>query len=354
MRYILTHEHGTSHLHAARRSLWPLVMLVLALLAAIAWMALTPKSAAAADEEEKASDTMKVTISWTCAGVADVYLNGKSLRNTKADFISRPDETGQEFSAEAEIKVGDTITVGARRGERCGFKLAILDARQRWLWQTDVTNWKVMAVDARTKKWYMPATASRARTTPPTVPQKEFPSGNSFGKPTTEWADPIWYQEAPGCYFVCKLTNRCKYARIPLDAWAQRGKVQFLANDNDLTGLRFDALDGSARNKSFPQPLRLTLLFPKEQEIHGAVVSFGDHTGTFQWQVECADDRKDMAAKSGSYKRVIEPHVTRDRQTVDILLKTPVTAACWQLSAKSDSGKGSVAVRRIDLLVPLD
>ena len=120
-----------------------------------------PRRTAAA---EPAAGADAVTVNWSCAGVADVYINGKPLRDYKPDFLSREDEPAYEYHASASLKVGDVITVGAKKGKVAGFRLAVFNAKNQVVWQSETSNWRSYAVNPRVaKRWYLPATAMRSR-----------------------------------------------------------------------------------------------------------------------------------------------------------------------------------------------
>ncbi|MDP6545583.1 MAG: hypothetical protein QGH60_16495 [Phycisphaerae bacterium] len=109
-----------------------------------------------------------VTIHWTIADDADVYLNGKPLREYNPSFHSRRDEARKIFSAKAQIGVGDVFTVGGRRGGSYGFLLVALDKKGKTIWQSDTKNWHAyVPVDA--KNWYLPSIAARSPKTKITV-----------------------------------------------------------------------------------------------------------------------------------------------------------------------------------------
>ena len=119
-------------------------------------------------EKELGKFRTSVTIHWNMADDADVYLNGKPLREYKPDFRSRRDEARQIFSAKAQLGVGDVFTVGGRRGGSYGFLLVAIDKKGKTLWQSDTKNWNAY-VPVDTKNWYMPAVAARSPKTKITV-----------------------------------------------------------------------------------------------------------------------------------------------------------------------------------------
>jgi len=114
-----------------------------------------------------------VTIYWTIADDADVYLNGKALREYSPDFRSRRDEAYKIFSAKAQLGVGDVFTVGGRRGGSYGFVLVAIDKNKRTVWRSDTKNWHAY-VPADTKTWYLPSVAARSPKTKITVNPKPW------------------------------------------------------------------------------------------------------------------------------------------------------------------------------------
>ncbi|MEI6703150.1 MAG: discoidin domain-containing protein [Deltaproteobacteria bacterium] len=121
-----------------------------------------------------------VTIYWHMADDADVYLNGRPLRQYTPSFKTRPDEAPQPaFSARASLRNGDVFTVGGRRGGSFGLMLIAVDASGRVVFKTDRTSWGVYEPGNR-DDWYDPAVATvsdkRQVTvqTDPWYPQKEL------------------------------------------------------------------------------------------------------------------------------------------------------------------------------------
>lgn len=293
-----------------------------------------------------------VTIYWSCAGVADVYLNGRPLREAPGDFSVRGDESGHEYSAQAPLRVGDVITVGAKRGSRLGgFRLVALDDKGRAVWQTDTSNWKAFPVrDAGSAhRFFMPQVYGRP-TTPATAPTKDMPASEDLGKPKTAKVGHIWYQEGPYAFLYCQVTPRRNLVRLPLWEMGRSGKLQYILDGAEMTGLNPDDLDDSNRVKGGSSPLRFDYLFRQPQEVHGVLVSFGSpNKGTFTWQVGYADSRADLEGKKGSYHEVVASQTMGPNEAVDVLFK-PVKAACWRLTAKADGPR--VGVRKFDLLTP--
>lgn len=123
-----------------------------------------------------------VTIYWHMADDADVYLNGKPLRNYSPSFKTRPDEAPRPaFSARATLKNGDIFTVGGRRGGSYGLMLIAVDDSGKIIFKTDHNSWAVYEPGERSD-WFEPSVAHAASKRPVTVqpnpwyPQKELNS----------------------------------------------------------------------------------------------------------------------------------------------------------------------------------
>jgi hypothetical protein len=294
-----------------------------------------------------------VTLVWHCAGTADIYINGKAVNNVKPDFLTRTKAT-KEYSARVELKVGDVITVGARRTKGSGFRLIALDSAKQLVWQTESYNWRTYGFrDLRSaKRWYQPSVVAHARMMPVSVPAKDPEPPDQFEKPRSVLADYIWFGDAEMVFLACKITERRNLVRLPLLAMAHVGTVQYWANDTQLDGLQPDDLDGSNRIKSYKQPLRYTLVFDPPVEVSGTVVSLADPTGSFLWQVECADNKEDLAARKGAYRAATKPQQSPANQALDLRWE-PIKAAWWQLSARKESGEETnISLRKFELLVP--
>ena len=306
-------------------------------------------AATAADRSKPRANSHEVTLVWCCGGSSDVYVNGRLLRDVSADFTVRQDELC-EYSAKADLKVGDVITVGASKGKGgIGFRLAALDAQNRLVWQTETTNWHPFIPQRGAKKWYMPA--GPARSTPPLITAKEFPLDGQFDKPRSDVADLIWFQNADVVFIYCKVTSRCDLVRMPLKELNHFGQVSYYANGEQIDGLRPDDLDGSNRVKHYAkQPLEYLLRFPSPVDVSGTVVTLADPKANYTWHIECADTKADLRDKTGTYREVTKPQKSCGDQAVD-LRWTPVKAACWQLVAKKDS-EGGIGLRKFELLVP--
>ena len=110
-----------------------------------------------------------VTIYWHMADDADVYLNGRPLRNYEPSFKSRGDEAPMPaFKASAVIRNGDVFTVGGRRGGSYGFMLIAADSSGRIVFKTDPDAWRVYTPGNRTD-WYQPDAAGFSPSAPVTV-----------------------------------------------------------------------------------------------------------------------------------------------------------------------------------------
>ncbi len=121
-----------------------------------------------------------VTIFWHMADDADVYLNGKPLRNYSPSFKTRPDEAPKPaFSVRATLSNGDNFTVGGRRGGSYGLMLIAVDDNGRIVFKTDRNSWAVYEPGERVD-WFEPSVAhasnKRAITVQPDpwYPQKEL------------------------------------------------------------------------------------------------------------------------------------------------------------------------------------
>ncbi|MBI5239745.1 MAG: AbfB domain-containing protein [Elusimicrobia bacterium] len=121
-----------------------------------------------------------VTVFWHMADDADVYLNGKPLREYSPSFKTRGDEAPRPaFSAATRLGDGDVFTVGGRRGGSYGLMLIALDASGRVVFMTDKDSWKAYRPGERAD-WFEPAAAKASPSGPvavqpdPWYPQKEL------------------------------------------------------------------------------------------------------------------------------------------------------------------------------------
>ena len=136
-----------------------------------------------------------VTIYWHMADDADVYLNGKPLRQYQPSFKTRPDEAPQPaFSAAATLRKGDIFTVGGRRGGSFGLMLIAVDSQGRIVFKTDGQSWKVYDPGERAD-WYSPQLALSSPNQAVTVqadpwyPQKEL-NARYGNKALSIWSTP--------------------------------------------------------------------------------------------------------------------------------------------------------------------
>jgi hypothetical protein len=136
-----------------------------------------------------------VTVYWHMADDADVYLNGKPLREYSPSFKTRGDEAPRPaFSAPALLADGDVFTVGGRRGGSYGLMLIAADLSGRVVFMTDKDSWKAYKPGERTD-WYEPAAAQASPSSPVVVqpdpwgPQKEL--NKKYGdKALSIWSSP--------------------------------------------------------------------------------------------------------------------------------------------------------------------
>ena len=153
-------------------------------------------------------------------------------------------------------------------------------------------------------------------------------------------------------FLACKITARRNLVRLPLKEMNTSGEAKYFANGAQLDGLQPDDLDGSNRVKGYAkQPLEDLVWLQPALEVSGAVVTMTGHKGLFTWFIECADNRKDLKEKSGTYRQVTKPQRTLADQALD-LRWAPIKAGLWQLNARSEGGQGPIALRKFWLMVP--
>lgn len=136
-----------------------------------------------------------VTVYWHMADDADVYLNGKPLREYSPSFRTRGDEAPRPaFSTPALLADGDVFTVGGRRGGSYGLMLIAADLSGRVVFMTDKDSWKAYKPGERAD-WYEPAAAQASPSSPVVVqpdpwgPQKEL--NKKYGdKALSIWSSP--------------------------------------------------------------------------------------------------------------------------------------------------------------------
>ena len=190
-----------------------------------------------------------VTVYWHMADDADVYLNGKPLRQYEPSFKTRPDEAPRPaFSASAVLKNGDIFTVGSRRGGSYGFMLIAVDSKGKIVFQTDQQSWKVYEPGDRAD-WYDPQVAIASQTQPVTVqsdpwyPQKEL-NAKYGNKALSIWSTPA----STFAYLYGVVGGYRKTAEKTIDA-AEIGKDgRFISYGNGTvmdtkTGLMWAAKD---------------------------------------------------------------------------------------------------------------
>ncbi|MBE3098649.1 MAG: hypothetical protein IMZ44_16155 [Planctomycetes bacterium] len=141
-----------------------------------------------------------VTFHWNCADAADVYLNGAPLRKLPLDFRVRPAEGQTEFSAKAVIRRGDVLTIGARRGEACGFLLVAVDRDNKVVWHSDNTNWR--AYFPGEKPWYVPAVAKACRSEAVSVQKPAPPLQEAVNRRFGGAAASIWHGTSQYVFLV--------------------------------------------------------------------------------------------------------------------------------------------------------
>ncbi|MCX5787910.1 MAG: hypothetical protein NTX64_05290 [Elusimicrobia bacterium] len=136
-----------------------------------------------------------VTVYWHVTEDADVYLNGRPLRDYSPDFKTRGNEGRKDaFSAKATLHDDDLFTVGARRGDNWGFMLVALDSSGKVVFATDKDAWKTYAPEG-SEDWFLPAVVERAVSKPISIQpdlrstQKSL-SRKHGGKALSIWADP--------------------------------------------------------------------------------------------------------------------------------------------------------------------
>ena len=143
-----------------------------------------------------------VTVYWNMADDADVYLNGKPLREYKPSFRSRRDEAFKVFTAKVKLRKGDVFTVGGRRGGSYGLVLFALDADGKTVWKTDAKNWQLYA-PADKENWFLPKVAAASKKGPVTIKSTPWGTGARLRAKYKSDAASIW--STPGtrsCYMV--------------------------------------------------------------------------------------------------------------------------------------------------------
>jgi formylglycine-generating enzyme required for sulfatase activity/tetratricopeptide (TPR) repeat protein len=151
-----------------------------------------------------------VTIHWSIADVADVYLNGAPLREYRPDFRTRRDEAPRAFSAAATLKNGDVITVGGRRGASYGFLLLAVDEDGRVVWRTDPEHWKVYFPE-QDARWRLPQTALDSRTARVSVQPSPWGPQRALQRRFGGGAQSVWHE---------RVRFACLFSVVELDSGA--------------------------------------------------------------------------------------------------------------------------------------
>ena len=190
-----------------------------------------------------------VTVYWHMADDADVYLNGKPLRQYEPSFRTRPDEAPRPaYAASAIIRDGDVFTVGGRRGGSFGLMLIAVDSAGKIVFQTDQQSWKVYEPGDRAD-WYNPEVTVTSRNQPVTVqpdpwyPQKEL-NAKYGNKALSIWSTPA----STFAYLYGVVGGYRKTAEKTIDAAEIGRDGRFITYDNGTvmdtkTGLMWAAKD---------------------------------------------------------------------------------------------------------------
>lgn len=100
------------------------------------------------EDSQPANQGVPVRFYWHAADTADIYINGRPIKTFNPNYETRRDEAPLDpFEMEGNIKNGDIITVGTRRGGSYGFMMVAVNRAGKLVLKTD-RNWK----------WYEPAT----------------------------------------------------------------------------------------------------------------------------------------------------------------------------------------------------
>ena len=129
---------------------------------------------------------------WLMADDMDIYHNGKPLREYKPSFRTRPDEARKKspYSANIELRYGDTFTIGGRRGGSYGGTVIVVDQNNKLLWYSNTVDWRVYE-PAEPERWWLPEVAMRSEQGPVRI-------AKSFGHQATMRSNydnipqPIW------------------------------------------------------------------------------------------------------------------------------------------------------------------
>lgn len=148
-----------------------------------------------------------VTIYWHMADDADVYLNGRPLRQYTPSFKTRPDEAPQSaFSARTMLRNGDVFTVGGRRGGSFGLMLIAVDASGRIVFKTDRESWRVYEPGDR-NDWYDPAVAEVSDKRQVTVQQDPWYPQKTLNEKFNNAAASIWSEPSNSLAYLYGVVN---------------------------------------------------------------------------------------------------------------------------------------------------
>lgn len=176
-----------------------------------------------------------VTVFWHMADNADVYLNGRPLRDYRPSFKTRPDEAPRPaFSARATLRNGDIFTVGGRRGGSYGLMLIAVDDQNRIVFKTDRSSWAVYEPGER-PDWFDPsvanASAKRLVTVQPDpwYPQKEL-NGKYHNSALSIWSEPD--KRFAYLFGMVKLAGSSSGALDPIGVWRHSPGANWVITQN--------------------------------------------------------------------------------------------------------------------------
>ena len=158
------------------------------------------------------SPGLAVTFYWNCTGEADVYLNGKPLRYYGIGFRTREAPPSRVFSARRMVRNGDVITVGARRGELCGFLLVAVDDDGKVVWKTDATNWKAYFPQDE-KVWWSSEVAMNSERRPVKIQSDPWPPQTRIRRRFGDTAESIWYERDQFVFLVSAIQSKALMGR---------------------------------------------------------------------------------------------------------------------------------------------
>lgn len=225
-----------------------------------------------------AGNGIPVTIFWHMADNADVYLNGRPLRDYTPSFKTRPDEAPRPaFSARAILHNGDIFTVGGRRGGSYGLMLIAVDDSNRIVFKTDRTSWAVYEPGER-PDWFDPSVANA-----------------SAKRLVTVQPDP-WYPQ--------KELN-AKYNNSALSIWSEPDKrFAYLLGMVKLAGSSFGALDPTGVWRHSPGASWVITQNP-DGSFHGQEHGLGNASGPAYFTQQ-GNFRIDYVTRDGSIRGFYE------------------------------------------------